>query len=316
MDIHTRVLTSITVLVGIILLAMFLRHKGVFREEHGPIFSRLVMQVTLPALIFSSLARTTLDWSQASLSLIMFMAEMACLLMAWACGKALRLQAAQQGVVMLVAGFGSSSLLGYAVISQIFPHNIGALTEAVVISELGVGPALFTIGVMLAIYYGAAEVDLKGRIKAASKFFISPIFFSVAAGLVCSSLTIPRDNLLINTVLDGFQVVGAANTFMVALTVGVLLHFQGLRSVALMALIVGMIKLILKPVMVWLPTLGMDLAAWQTQVLILEGAMPSAMLSVVLAQTYGCDAPLASKLVFATTLASSVTVLLMFWLLA
>ena len=40
------------------------------------------------------------------------------------------------------------------------------------------------------------------------------------------------------------------------------------------------------------------------------------MLTVVLAQNYGCDAKLASKLVFATTIASSVTVLIMFWILA
>jgi len=44
--------------------------------------------------------------------------------------------------------------------------------------------------------------------------------------------------------------------------------------------------------------------------------MPSAMLSVVLASSYGCDAKLASKLVFTTTLGSSITVPLMFRLLA
>ena len=315
MDIHTRVLASISVLVGIICLAMFLRHRGLFKEEHGPIFARLVMQVTLPALIFSSLARTTLNWDLAFLALVMFAAETTCIVLAWFGARALRLAPAQQGVVMLVAGFGSSSLLGYAVITQIFPHRIQALTEAVVISELGVGPALFTIGVMLAIYYGSAEVDLRGRLKAASKFFISPIFFSVVAGLIWSTLRIPTDSLVIRTILDGFQVVGSANTFMVALTVGVLLHFVGLRAVASMVAVVGLIKLILKPIMVWLPTLGMSIPAWQAQVLILEGAMPSAMLTVVLAQTYGCDAKLASKLVFATTVASSVTMLIMFRLL-
>ena len=315
MDIHTHVVTSIAVLVGMILLAMYLRHRGMFSEKHGPIFSRLVMQVTLPALIFSSLARTELDWSQAYLSLIMFGAEIGCLLLAWLCGRILRLASAQLGVFMLVAGFGSSSLLGYALISQIFSGNTQALTEAVIISELGVAPALFTIGVMLAIYYGSAEVDLRGRLKAASRFFVSPIFFSAIAGLLWSSLHIPTDSLIIVTLLDGFQVVGQANTFMVALTVGVLLHFQGLRAILSMALIVGLIKLIVKPVILWLPSLGMSLLEWQTQVLILEGAMPSAMLTVVLAQNYGCDAKLASKLVFATTVASSLTVLIMFWIL-
>ncbi len=39
--------------------------------------------------------------------------------------------------------------------------------------------------------------------------------------------------------------------------------------------------MILKPVMVWLPSLALDLAATQTQILVLEAAMPSALLTVV-----------------------------------
>ncbi len=58
MGIHTRVLTSMTILFEIILLAMFLRHRGIFNEDRGPIFYRLVIQVALAALISSSLART------------------------------------------------------------------------------------------------------------------------------------------------------------------------------------------------------------------------------------------------------------------
>jgi predicted permease len=54
------------------------------------------------------------------------------------------------------------------------------------------------------------------------------------------------------------------------------------------------------------------MTATQTQILVLEAAMPSALLTVVLASSYGCDAKLASKLVFATSLASAVTVVSMF----
>ena len=100
------------------------------------------------------------------------------------------------------------------------------------------------------------------------------------------------------------------------MTVGVLLHFQGLRSLLALVAVVCAIKLILKPVMVWLPSLALGMTPIQTQVLVLEAAMPSALLTVVLASTYGCDARLASKLVFATSLASAVTVVSMFRLLA
>lgn len=316
MDFYSRLVATIAVLVGLISLVVLLRGVGLVKEEQGPIFARLVTHVTLPALIFSSLAQTTLHGKQCLLALIMLVAEIVCLALAWAAGQALKLNRPQLGAMMLTAGFGSSSLLGYALISQVYPGKPEALTEAVIISELGVGPALFTLGTMIAIYYGSKQVDVRGRFKAALGFFVSPIFFSVVAGLIWSLAKIPTDSEVVDTVLRGFKLAGSANTLMVALTVGVLLTFTGLKSVGAVAITVGLIKLILKPIMVWLPTLGMNLASWEAQVLILEGAMPSAMLSVVLASSYGCDGKLASKLVFATTVASSVTILIMFRLLA
>ena len=188
MALYQQLISSIAVLVGLIGLAMFLRWIGIIKEEDGQVFSKLVTQITLPALIFVSLAKTSIEWSEAFLALIMFVAEISSLVLAWVLGRAMRLSGPRQGALMLVSGFGSSSLLGYALISQVFPENAQALTEAVVVSEIGVGPALFTIGTMVAMYYGGQKVDGKARFSAALKFFRSPIFISVVAGIVWSSL--------------------------------------------------------------------------------------------------------------------------------
>jgi predicted permease len=316
MALYQQLISSIAVLVGLIGLAMFLRWIGIIKEEDGQIFSKLVTQITLPALIFVSLAKTSIDWSEGFLVLIMLVAEISSLALAWVLGRWMKLSGPQQGAFMLVSGFGSSSLLGYALISQVFPENVQALTEAVVVSEIGVGPALFTIGTMLAMYYGGQKVEGKDRFSAPLKFFHSPIFISVVAGIAWSSLKLPTDMPVIDTIFQGIKVLATANTFAVVLTVGVLLRFSGLKAVLLMTAVAGSLKLILKPVMVWLPTLAMNIPDWQVQVLVLEAAMPSAMLSVVLASSYGCDAKLASKLVFTTTIGSGITVPLMFRLLA
>jgi predicted permease len=314
-DIQTRVIASIVVLVGLICLAMVLRRFGLIKEEQGPLFAGLVTHVTLPSLIFVSLAKSVLHWEYALLALIMLAAEIACLALAWLVGRRMRLAPPQLGTVVLVAGFGSSSLLGYALISQVYGGDIQAIAEAVVISELGVGPALFILGTMIALYFGSGRDDAGGRMAEALRFFRSPIFFSVVAGLLWSTLKLPTAGPYVDVPFQAMELLGSANTFLVALTVGVLLHFQGLRSLLALVAVVCAIKLILKPVMVWLPSLALGMTATQTQILVLEAAMPSALLTVVLASTYGCDARLASKLVFATSLASAVTVVTMFRLL-
>lgn len=316
MDVQFRVVSSIVVLVGLICLAMGLRRIGLVKEEHGPLFSALVTRVTLPSLIFVSLAKSVLHWEYAVLALLMLTAEIVSLGLAWLGGRGLRLAPPQMGAVMLVSGFGSSSLLGYALISQVYGGDNQAIAEAVVISELGVGPALFILGTMLALYYGSAGGDAGSRMSEALKFFRSPIFISVVAGLAWSFLRLPVETPSLVPLFQALGVLGSANTFLVAMTVGVLLHLQGLKSLFGIALLVITIKLILKPVMVWLPALGLGMSETQIQILVLEAAMPSALLAVVLASSYGCDARLASRLVFATCLASCFSVVTMFRLLA
>jgi predicted permease len=315
MDIQTRVISSIVVLVGLILLAMMLRRLGLVKEEQGPLFSALVTRVTLPALIFTSLAKSVLHWEFALLALLMLVAEVASLGLAWMAGRRLRLPPPQLGSVMLVAGFGSSSLLGYALVTQVYGSDSQAIAEAVIISELGVGPALFTFGTMIAIYYGSSGTDAGARMAEALKFFRSPIFISVVVGLIWSLLGLPTKASFLEPLFQGIGLLGAANTFLVAVTVGVLLHFEGLSSLLTLGLLVVAVKLILKPVLVWLPALGLGLSDTQIQILVLEAAMPSALLTVVLASHYGCDAKLASRLVFTTTLASCISVVTMFRLL-
>jgi hypothetical protein len=312
MTIYSRLITSVIILLGLIGFAAFLRHKGFVRQEHGGIFAKLVTHGTLPALIFVSLAHTNVDWSESWFALIMLCAEILALALGWISARLLRLDRAASGAMILVSGFGSSSLLGYALISQVFPGNTAAMTEAVMVSEIGVGPALFTIGTMIAIYYGSEATAPGARFKAALAFFRSPIFISVVAGLLWSGFRLPTDDPICGTVIQGLRLVGNANTLMVTLLVGVLLKFRGIASVAMIGAFVAANKLILKPLLIWLPTLFMHVHTWEVHVLVLEAAMPSALLTVALCRTYGCDAPLASRMVFLTTALSAATIPLMF----
>lgn len=315
MSIYARLIASIVVLLGLICFAAFLRKKGFVKEEHGGIFAKLVTHATLPALIFTSLARTTVVWSEAWLALIMFGAELLALALGWCAARLLRLDRPSTGAMIMVSGFGSSSLLGYALISQVFPGNIAAMTEAVVVSEIGVGPALFTLGTMIAIYYGNEVASPGARLRAALEFFRSPIFVAVVAGLLWAWFKLPTDGPIMGTIMQAFDLTGAANTLMVTLLVGLLLHFKGIGSVAMAGLFVAANKLILKPILIWLPTVALSVPSQEVQILILEAAMPSALLTVALSRTYGCNAGLASRMVFLTTILGAATIPVMFELL-
>jgi len=307
MNVYLHTLTSIFVLAVVILLVVYLRKRGMLHQENGALFAQLVTQITLPALIFEALARSAVEWQYLLLFLFMFGSEMILLAIAWSAGRLMRLTRSQMGSFLLVSAFGSSALLGYAVIIELFPGDSAALTEAAFVSELGVGLPLFTLGVMIVIYYGSAKKGESSLLQGAALFFRSPIFLSIIAGLLWSLSALGTKGDIITPLFDAIGIIAKSNTFLVALTVGLLLKFSSLRSIAWIVFAVIVIKLILSPILVYLPASMMTLEGWQMQVLILEASMPSAMLSVVLANRYGCDAELAAKLVFATLIASLFT---------
>ena len=311
MPTYLHTLTSILILAIIILMVVWLRKIGLLKEENGVLFSKLVTQVTLPALIFDALVRSTFEWQYVLLFSTLFLSELILLAIAWVIGKMMKLTAAQMGSFLLVSAFGSSALLGYALITELYPHNVAALTEGAFVSELGVGLPLLTIGVMVMMHYGEKEQSGNSLLQSALKFFKSPIFIAIVLGLLWSFSSFGSKGIFITPLFEATHIIAKANTFLVALTVGVLLNFSSLRQIIGIAFATVVIKLLLSPLLVYIPASMFTLEDWQLQVLLLEAAMPSAMLSVVLAKQYGCDAKLAAQMVFITLFVSLFTVSLM-----
>jgi len=306
-DTYLHTLSTMLILGAIILFVLLLRERGVLSESQGVLFSKLVTGITLPALIFDALAGASLVWSYLLLLLSMLSAEMVLLAVAWIAGRALKLSGAQMGTFLLVSAFGSSTLLGYALIVELFPENMAALAEATLVSELGVGLPFFTIGVMIAIHYGTKSAEGESLLHGAMHFFRSPIFLAIVAGLLWSLSPLGTKGILLTPLFEATHIIAQANTFLIALTVGVLLNFSSLKNHLKIAAAVILLKLLLSPLLVYLPVHMMSLEHWQMQVLLLEASMPSAMLSVVLSKAYGCDAKLAAQLVFVTLCASLFT---------
>ena len=73
--------------MGVILIAVLLRSRGLIKEEQGKVFADLVTHVTLPALIFSSLSHATIYPEYALLAILMVAAELVSLALAWAVGR-------------------------------------------------------------------------------------------------------------------------------------------------------------------------------------------------------------------------------------
>ena len=163
---------SVVVIALIYFFAVLLRHKKVLKEEHSLTFARVVTDLFLPAIVFTNLAKQSVSFAQMKPALVMLFLELSLILIAWGISLLLKFNKQKQGAVVFCSAFGSSTFLGYSIITQMYPDTPRALSEAVIISEIGVGYPIFILGPVLAAYFGSKKLG-KSDWKASLSFFKS-----------------------------------------------------------------------------------------------------------------------------------------------
>lgn len=305
---------AILVIVLIYASAIYLRAKGVLTESHSLTLARIVTDLCLPAIIFVSLAGKSIHLDQLAPSGVMLGLELTCIAFAWAVSRVLKFSLAQQGAVVFCSAFGSSTFLGYAIIMQMFPGQPEALSEAVLISEIGVGYPIFILGPVLAGYFGSTAPEGESRWKSSLAFFKSPVFIALIAGLAWGQLRLPGEtNLFLAPLFQLGHVFADALTPLAILSVGLMFKKPDLRLVGTALAVVIALKLVIKPLLAGsLATLLSFPELWK-EVLVLLAAMPPAVLGAVFLKRYGGDAALASTLLLAASLVSCVSLVGVFW---
>jgi len=285
---------GILILGATILLALLLRKTGVLKEEHSGLFSKLVLKITLPALVFSSLVVNPFNRDYMIMAGIMFVVEVIILVIAWIIARALKFGKAETGALILVSAFGMTTFLGYPVIREVFPGNSQALQEAVITSEIGVGFLLFIMGPLIAMYFGESIVSRKELLKSVRNFFVSPLFIALIAGIIFSVLNVNSESRVFEIILKILKKISNANFLLVGLTLGLIIEFKAHHRILMFVSIAILLKVFFKPLLAYWFTEGEQFTEMMRQIVFIETAMPSAILTAVFAKHYNCKPKLVS----------------------
>ncbi len=316
MHVFHSLVNAILVIVFLYVLALSLRRKGTLTEEHSLTLARIVTDLCLPAIIFISLARQPIRLNQIAPALVMLGLELLCIGLAWFVSWLLKFNRKQQGAVVFCSAFGSSTFLGYSIIMQMFPESPEALSEAVLISEIGVGYPIFILGPILAAYFGSRKNDSTSQWKASLGFFKSPVFLALILGLLWSAFRLPgEDHAYLAPLFQLCHVLAAALTPIAILSVGLMFRLPDIRKILTALTIVIFIKLIMKPLLAGFLANVFGFPELWKEVLVLLAAMPPAILGAVFLRRYEGDASLASALLLAASLVSCVTLVAVFWMI-
>jgi predicted permease len=306
---------SVASFVGMFILmiatALLLRRRGVLRSEHSTLLSVLLLDIVCPPLIFSSIAKANLHLKDLVAAGAVFGSEIVICFLSYLIGRwALRLDRLALGAFVIAATFGSTGLIGNALVQVLFRDNTDLVSMSMFIGNFGVGIPGNTIGIFLAMRFGTRDhvTSLTQHFKS---FLVMPCMVALYAGLVWSIWKLPTSGMGLDVVFGASRMIGASLPFVTAMVVGLSLEKLDFGKDLGVLAAGALLALIVEP---WVAEqlINMYPADQQTRLItVLFSAMPSTPLGVVFAVRYGGDVSLAGKLATFTLTMSAITLPLM-----
>lgn len=270
-------------------------------DVEGRSLGRVMFYLATPALVFRSLYQTEIDPS----ALQLFALVSACVtlltgVVGWliSADQSRRRRAAivltsavsnngNMGIPICFFAFGAPGLaLGtiYYVVSSFMSNTAG-----VVVASAGRTPIRMALGKSLAV----------------------PVLYAAIGGLLLNiwDITLPLPvfrsvDLLANAAIPGMLVL-----------LGIQLHAAPMFTGQSVILRSAAVRLALAPVIAWLLTLALQMGGVERDVLILQAAMPTAVMAAVLATEFDAEPEMVATVIFLTTLVSMGTISIVLWLL-
>ncbi|WP_437581448.1 AEC family transporter [Sorangium sp. So ce887] len=293
-------ISQLLALFAVLGVGVLLRALGRGGQADAAVLHRLVIDVTTPALIVSVLRRSGLGhgaWGAVAASSI---ALFACALAGVAVARALGLPRAAQGAAGVVGSFSNTGFLGVPVVLALYGHTGGAAGTAILVDSIVTTLLLWTFGVALvARMGGGGGVDARSLLTV----LLHPNVLSIAVGMALHALPLPLP-VWVERALDAL---GSVTPTLVFLALGLSLDLRSLRGRVRPLAAVAAVKLLLCPAVALGAALALGLKRPVSEVAVLQSAMPTSMVSVIVAARYGCDGEFAAATAVVTTLGALAT---------
>lgn len=271
---------------------------GLNAEQSRKVLTTVVYTVFLPALVLEVLWSTKLGLQSFEYTLLGGSGILITLLIIWILCRVLKFGRKQTGAVLLATAFPNVTYLGLPVLQQTFGN--WARSVAIQLDLFAAAPLVFTVGIMIARYYG----ENKTKPKHLLSFLTTPPFLAafVAVLLNINQIAIP---LWLAGVL---QQMSDAVVPLMLFSLGLALHWDTIRLKNFSYIVpVLVIKLLFMPWLVLEMVTYMTVSEEHKAAVVLDMAMPSMVLGIVLCDQYKLDSALYAMAVAMTTLLSILT---------
>ena len=284
---------SIVLMIG---LGYFLKRIDFLSEKDIDPLNKIVMYILMPCMIFSALysADMSLLPTLGILPFVILTASIGSGVISYIVLKRLHYDDKKIWSVLITVMIANTAFMGYPVNLGVYGHP-GFLRA--IFCDLATTCMFLLLSFVLVLKFG-------GTVKRALReILLFPPLWAVVLGISFNLLNIPIGPVLDKTV--NYLADGAIPLIMISL--GLSIELGGLARSKAMVIFTSIVKLGVFPLIALVVVSLLGLTGLQHDVGIIEAAMPSGMLSLLLAITYKLDYELTSDCILINTVISLIT---------
>lgn len=286
-----------------IFVGISLRKMGLLSQEHSSILSKIVINVSLPALIFINIASANITQEMIYLPIISFAVSFICMLVAFCYSRIRHYSKVKTWTIIILLALMNTAFIGYPIVLGVF-GNEGFLHA--IFFDMAMALMFVVFGMILSTLFGGNRRDV---LENGLKFV--PLW-AVLFGIIFNVFSIPVGYVLENSL----TYLGNSTIPLIMLSLGLTINFGDFKRHLSDSIFVSIFGLLIVPAAVYLVLSHLEISDMILKVSVLESAMPTAMNTLVLAISYDLDVEMVSSIVFLTTILSVITLPLVIALVA
>ncbi len=293
---NLNALQTIISIILMVILGYLLRRWGILKAEDAQSLNKIVVNVAIPSMIFLAMYDVDLAIlpSLTPIPLVCILVALTTSIIAYTWTKLRKLPKKTRWSIIIPSAMLNSGFLGYPISLGVFGSQ--GLVRAI-FYDMGSILVFISFGIVLLFIFGGKYQDI---IKRTLSF---PPLWGIILGITANFISFPI-GLLGENILNYLS--GAAIP-LIMISLGLSLEFRGIKEYFRSAAMVSFVRLILSPLIAFFIVLIIGLTGLERDITILEAAMPSAMLSLVLALNYNLEFKLTASCVFFSTIMSLIT---------
>lgn len=284
----------------IIFLGFLLKLKGFINHNFILLSSRIVFNVTVPALVFIKLSatdfRVTFDVKQI---IFVYTGILIFFALSWLCSMVLSSEGKDQASFIQGSVRSNFAIVGFALVSNTFGDH--ALGKAVIL--LAFIMPLYNVLAIIALTVPLKKEKKISYQKTIVVIITNPLILATFFAIPFSYFRITIPPFLMTTI----DYLATLTLPLALLGIGGSLNFKTLKKDARLACWATIIKIILIPASLTYLATQLGYSGQDLGILFMLFATPSAIVSFIMAEAMGCNSDLAGNIIVMTTLGSIFT---------